>query len=342
MRRLARLLPLLALAACSQAPQQVFKFDKPLMHTRWDFSLCASSEGRAKAAFGEAAAEVERLDKVLAMWQPQSELALFNAKAGQGPQKVSDDLDAVLALGQAASEISSGASDSTVGPLVQLWYDSLKKGGLPLKAAIDAALTHVDWHRLRREGKLLWSTPAGTRIDLGSVAKGYAQDKAAAILRRRGVKSFLMNAGGQVYAAGHKPDGSKWSVGVINPRDAKKLVTVMQLEDQGMSTSGDYEQGSFVKGKRYHHIIDPHTGWPVANGVCSVTVIFPLQGAKAPGAGSWCDALDTAALVMGMQKGRAMLEAQKASAILIHEGKGHTLDAAVTEDLKGKAKLVLN
>jgi thiamine biosynthesis lipoprotein len=276
------------------------------------------------------------------MWRPESELAAFNARAGQGPQKVSADLDAVLSLGQEASELSGGASDCTVGPLVQLWYESLKKTQLPSRAAIKAALTHVDYRRLKREGPGLWSSAEGTRVDLGSVAKGYAQDKAAALLKGHGIKSFLMNAGGQVYACGHKPDGSKWSVGVIHPRDTSKLVTVMQLEDQGMSTSGDYEQSTFIKGRRYHHILDPRTGWPVENGVASVTVIFPLDMGKKPGAGSWCDALDTAALVMGLEKGKKLLQGAKASGILIHQGRNGRLDALVTDDLKGKVTLILN
>jgi thiamine biosynthesis lipoprotein len=332
----------LFLGACAPQPQQVFKFGKPLMHTRWDFSLVAARPEKAQKAFEAAAREIERLDLALAMWRPESELAAFNAEAGRGPQGVSADLDAVLALGQKVSELSGGASDCSVGPLVQLWYERLKDKKLPKNSEIAAAKALVDYRRLKREGPRLWSSQAGTRVDLGSLAKGYAQDAAAKIIRARGIKNFLINAGGQVYAAGRKPDGSKWRVGVINPRDTQALVTVVPLEDQGMSTSGDYEQGTVIRGRRYHHIIDPKTGWPAAKGVRSVTVILPITGAEAPGAGSWCDALDTAALVLGMGEGKKLLEGRGASGLLIHQGPQGALDASLTDDLKGKVELRLN
>jgi thiamine biosynthesis lipoprotein len=341
---LRRLFPLLALglAACRPAPQQLYKFDRPLMHTRWDFSVVAPSQAEAQGAFEEAASEVERLDKALAMWRPDSELAAFNAQAGKGPQKVSPELDEIMQLGQKTSVLSNGASDCSVGPLVQLWYDSLKAQRLPAPAALAEALKHVDYRRVTRTADGLWSEEAGMRYDLGSFAKGYVQDKVAAVFRRHGIKNFLMNAGGQVYAAGLKPDGSKWSVGILNPRNSQKMVAIMQLADQSMSTSGDYEQFTIIKGKRYHHIMDPHTGWPVTNGVASVTVLFPIVGTEAPGSGSWCDALDTAALVSGMQKGKALLQSRGASGVLIHEGADGRLDADVTDDLKGKVTLTLD
>jgi thiamine biosynthesis lipoprotein len=342
MRRISTLFLLVTLAACSRPPLQVYKFDRPLMHTRWDFSVSARSLESAQAAFEEAATEVERLDKSLAMWRTDSELYAFNSRAGQGPQKVSADLDRVLSLGLKISGLSQGASDCTVGPLVQLWYDKLKKKELPSEAELKLAMRAVDYKGVKREGERLWSSPAGCRVDLGSLAKGYAQDRAALLLRARGLKSFLMNAGGQVYAAGRKPDGSKWSVGVLHPRDSGRIAAVVALEEQGMSTSGDYEQSVILRGRRYHHILDPRTGRPTENGMASATVILSLKGAQEPGAASWCDALDTAAMVLGREKGMEMLKQAGASAILIHEGKDGKLDALLSDDLKDKLKMALN
>jgi thiamine biosynthesis lipoprotein len=329
---------MLALNSCAHQPERVFHFQKPLMHTQWDFSLVARSEAQAQKAVDLGCAEIERLDLVLAMWRPESELTAFNAKAGQGPQKVSDDLDAELSMGQKISELSGGASDCTVGPLVKLWYESLKEAQVPAQPQIKEALSHVDYRKLQRLGKNLWSSPAGTITDLGSLAKGYAQDKAAAILKGEGVKSFLMNAGGQVYAAGHKPDGSKWKVGIMNPRDKSKVAAVKELEDQGMSTSGDYEQYTIIHGRRYHHIMDPRSGWPTLSGIASSTVIIALDHGAFPG--GWADALDTAALVLGEEKGRSLLEAQQVSGVLIKETNGK-LKAILTKDLEGKLDLIL-
>lgn len=321
----ARLALLLAAAACSLSlarPPRAFQYSRPLMHTVWDFTLVERDEARARAAFEAAAAEVERLDLALAMWRPDSELAAFNARAGQGPQAVSADLDAVLSLGLKAAELSRGASDPSVGPLVQLWYDSLRQGREPAPAALRAARSRVGYRRLRRHGDGRWSGDAGTRADLGSFAKGYAQDQAAALLLRHGIPAFLLNAGGQVYAKGRKPDGSPWKVGIQHPRDEGRVVAVVPLIDQAMATAGDYEQSRTLKGRRYHHILDPRTGAPTAHGTCSVTVILPLAEAPAPGAGAWCDALDTAALVLGQADGAALLEGFGAQGLLLREHEG--------------------
>jgi thiamine biosynthesis lipoprotein len=245
-------------------------------------------------------------------------------------------------LGQQVSVLSRGASDCTVGPLVQLWYQALQKGGVPPASAIQRALKRVGYQRLLHEAGKGWTAPKGTMLDLGSLAKGYAQDRAAAIFEARGLRSYLMNAGGQVYARGKKPGGQPWSVGIVHPRQEGRVVTVLKLSDQALSTSGDYEQSRRVQGRRYHHIIDPRTGRPTVHGTCSVSVILPLKGAPAPGAGAWCDALDTAALVLGQAEGKALLEAQKASGILLRDdGKGR-LESLLTADLETQLDLVLN
>jgi thiamine biosynthesis lipoprotein len=298
---------------------QIFSESRPLMHTLWDFRVVARSQAEARAAVEAAAAEVERLDQALAMWREDSELHAFNAKTGQGPQAVSPDLDRVFSLGQAVSELSQGASDCTVGPLVQLWYEHLQKDRLPTDAQVHEALKHLNYRELTRGADGRWSAPAGTIVDLGSLAKGYAQDRAALILEARGLHAYLLNAGGQVYARGLKPGGQAWRVGIVHPRHEERMVCILSLSDQALSTSGDYEQSRLVQGRRYHHIIDPRTGRPTTNGTCSVSVLIPLKGAPDPGAGSWCDALDTAAMVLGQQAGKELLDRQKVAALLLKE-----------------------
>jgi thiamine biosynthesis lipoprotein len=326
MKRLLLLLMPAILCLGMGQPPQIYSESRPLMHTLWDFSLVARNQAEAHAAIEAAAAEVERLDKALAMWREDSELHAFNAKAGQGPQAVSPDLDRVLSLGQAVSELSGGASDCTVGPLVQLWHAHLEKGTLPSDAEVRAALAHMDYHELKREADGRWSAPAGTIVDLGSLAKGYAQDRAAVVLEARGLHAYLLNAGGQVYARGLKPGGQPWRVGIVHPRHEERMVAILSLHDQALSTSGDYEQSRLVKGRRYHHIIDPRTGRPTTNGTCSVSVLLPLSGTAAPGAGSWCDAMDTAGVVLGQEAGKAFFDRQHAAALLLKEdAPGHLI-----------------
>jgi thiamine biosynthesis lipoprotein len=338
MRRLALLsLACLALAACTQAPKQVFRFQKPLMHTQWDFSLVASDEAKARAAMEKAAAEVERLDKELAMWREDSELHRINAAAGKGPQKVSPELAELVAMALKTGEESGGSFDISVAPLVQLWYYSLKAKKVPPRAKISEALAKVDYRRIGLKGDQL-EIPEGMSIDLGGMAKGYAQDRAAALLRKDGIRAFLLNAGGQVYAAGHKPDGEKWRVGIMNPRLPGKVAAIRELEDQCMSTSGDYEQFVAIQGKRYHHILDAKTGYPTTNGVASATVILPFSLSPMPAALS--DAIDTPALILGPGKGLDFITRHGASGVvLVVEGKG--LRAEISKDLEGKIELEL-
>jgi thiamine biosynthesis lipoprotein len=340
-RRLA-LLALVPLLFGMGKPPQVFTESRPLMHTLWDFSLVAHDEAQAHAAIDAAAAEVERLDHALAMWRPDSELAAFNAKLSQTPQQPSADLDRVILLGQQVSVLSHGASDSTVGPLVQLWYKHLQKGTLPSEAEVKKALRMVGYQRLVHEAGKGWSAPPGVLLDLGSLAKGYAQDRAAALLEARGFHAYLLNAGGQVYARGLKPGGQPWRVAIVHPRKEERSVAILSLSDQALSTSGDYEQSRLVKGRRYHHIIDPRTGRPTVNGTCSVSVILPIGKTPDPGAGSWCDALDTAAMVLGQEEGKKLLESQHASGILLRDKGNGELESLVTEDLQGKLDLVRN
>lgn len=340
-----RLLPLLlaalALNGCHRE-LKVFSYQEDLMHTRWDFSVVAADEALAKAAEQEAAALIHRLDGTLAMWQPQSELSVANGGAGaKGGAALSDDLAEVCSLALEAAKRSHGTFDPTVGPLTQAWYDARQADRLLGPGEIHALMQRVGWqsvtltagNNLGLRPRLRFLKP-GMRLDFGGIAKGYAQDKAAALLRAHGLVSFLMNAGGQVYAAGHKPDGSAWRVGIVNPRDNAKLVAIVPLSDQVMATSGDYEQFKIVNGKRSHHLLDPRTGSFVDNGVASATSILPLQAGAFPA--TWADIHGKPVFVLGPAKGLAYLQAADAEGLIISVTP-RGLTATATPGLRGLA-----
>jgi thiamine biosynthesis lipoprotein len=327
------LLPLL-LAAC--AKPQVYGFHEGLMHTRWDFSVVARSAEQAQAAEQAGAAEIARLDETLAMWKPESELSAANRGAA-GPQgvTVSADLGQVLGLALEAARRSAGTFDPTVGPLTQAWYDARTHGRLLTQAQIAAIMPAVGWRKVAYDPatrRLRFIAPR-MRLDLGGIAKGYAQDRVAELYRRHGITDFLLNAGGQVYAAGHKPDGSPWKVGIVNPRDPLRLVAVLPLSDQGMATSGDYEQYSLVHGVRVHHELDPRTGYFVTNGVCSATSIVPLKGDHPA---TWADIHGKPVFVLGPQAGLAYLAAQGSQGVILSEHDGR-LSGVVSPGLAGLA-----
>jgi thiamine biosynthesis lipoprotein len=317
------------------AKPQAFSFQEGLMHTRWDFSLVCRSQDQARAAEQEGAALIARLDETLAMWKPESELSAANRGAAQ-PQgvTVSADLAEVIGLALQAAQRSHGTFDPTVGPLTQAWYDARTHGRLLGKAEIARLMPAVGWQKVAFDPaarRLRFKAP-GMRLDFGGIAKGYAQDRVAELFRRRGLDSFLMNAGGQVYAAGRKPDGSPWKVGIVNPRDSHRLVAALPLSDQCMATSGDYEQYSLVHGVRVHHELDPRTGYFVTNGVCSATSLVP---AGADHAATWADVHGKPVFVLGPQAGLAYLAAQGAEGLVLVDAGSGPLKASASPSLKG-------
>ncbi len=309
---------LLALASLScSRPQALFTFERELMHTGWTFTIVTSDESRAKLLVDEAAQQVNELDETLAMWKPESELAKLNAKAGLAPQQVSQHLGNALYLAIQARDATDGAEEPAVGNLVQLWYDALKKKTTPAPKAISEArkVMGPEAVKLEVKGKEAWATlAAGARVDLGSVAKGYAQDVIAAYFKARGVRNFMMNAGGQVYASGVKPGGEKWRVGIMHPRE-NKIAAMIELSDQIMSSSGDYEQYTQVKGRRYHHIINPKTGYPTVNGVASATVIVDAKSRDLPSGRA--DSYSTPCMVLDPLESLKFAETQKFALLLI-------------------------
>jgi len=311
-------LMLLALASLScSGPQALFTFERELMHTGWSFSIVASDETRAKLLVDEAAQQVNELDEMLAMWRPESELAKLNSHAGQGPQPVSQHLANALYLAIQARDATGEAEEPAVGHLVQLWYDALKKKTTPSAKAISEARKAMGPGAVTLEikGKEARVTlVADARLDLGSVAKGYAQDVIAGFFRARGVRNFLMNAGGQVYASGTKPGGEKWRVGIMHPRE-NKVAAMIELSDQIMSTSGDYEQYTQVKGRRYHHIIDPKTGYPTTNGVASATVVLDAKSRDL--ASGRADSFSTPCMVLEPEAALKLAQEQKFELLLI-------------------------
>jgi thiamine biosynthesis lipoprotein len=352
MRRLFSIvfLPLL-LTACAQLPKQtrfvkppsvprIFQYQKESMHTLWSFTLVADSEGQATEAFDLATAEIDRLDDALAMWKPKSETAAANKSAGSGKAvEISSDLAKCLAISLEVAKASGGAFDPSVGPLTTAWYYSLQKNQIlpapqirKIKALVDYRLVGLDMKRSRV------SLPKkGMMLDLGGIAKGYAQDKAAAIFRAKGIKNFLMNAGGQIYAAGSREDGKPWKLGVEHPRQRGRLLTVLEIKDACLATSGDYEQFSVIHGRRYHHILDPKTGQPTLGKCISATSMVHTKDFEFPGA--WSDALGTAAFVLGPKKGKKFLQSQGASGVLVSEGGAGSLNIVLTDDLAGQIEL---
>lgn len=253
--------------------------------------------GAVEAAFDEMA----RLETLLSEWQPRSELSNFNRTAGGPPIEVSSELAEVLARSRAISEQTDGLFDVTFHGVGQLW--SFAPGARPpSKQAVAEKLPLVDWRELRidREAGTASLGKPGMMVGLGAIGKGYAVDRASDILKKRGFANHVVEAGGDTYASGTKA-GNEWMVGVQNP-EGPGVLGVLPSSDRAIVTSGNYQRYFEHEGKRYAHILDPRTGWPIeqADSPKSVTLV----AADATEADAYC----TAVTVMGPDAGLRFVE----------------------------------
>ena len=253
-----------------------------------------------EASVGE---RLNRLDRQLSIWKPESELSHFNQHRGDDWFAVPRELAEVVAVAQQVSAQSGGAFDVTVGPLVLLWgFGPIRSGGqtgqVPSDDAIAAARAHVDYRRLecRLAPPALRKRDPGIYVDLGGIAKGYAADSVAAYLKSIGVGDYLVAVGGELRASGFSRDGRQWRVGIETPTpDVRRIFRQLDLRDASLSTSGDYRNFFDAGGKRFCHEIDPHTGRPIETNLASVSIIHP--------SGTYADAMATALMVLGPQEG---------------------------------------
>ena len=244
---------------------------------------------------------------------------------GEGcPVQVCDETAELLAMALNICEKSGGALDITIAPASDLWDFKADEPEIPDRDQLDRAAELVDYTKLKLEGDMV-TLPAGMAIDLGAVAKGYIADKAAEYLKEKGVESAILNLGGNVVALGYKPDGSKWSIGIQDPEkeNGKSGYSVMAA-DKSVVTSGIYQRGFDRDGVRYHHILDSATGWPVQNGLASVTIIT--------GSSAMADAMSTACFVLGRDMGMSFAEEMSVQAVFI----GTDGKVSCTPALEGK------
>ncbi len=252
------------------------------------------------------------VDSLMSNWTENSEVARINREAGTSTISIDGEVAQVIACALDVSRATSGAEDITVEPLVRLWGFLGGKPRVPAADEVKAVLPRVGWKQLKFDAsaRSLAFARDDVRIDLGGIAKGYAVDGAAAVLRKAGIANALVDLTGNMMAMGSAPGHDGWIVGVRDPSDKEKHLLRVHLHDEAISTSGNYEQFIDADGKRYGHIMDPRTGWP-AHGVSSVTVV--AKSALV------CDAWDTGLFVLGSAKACQLAKANDDIAIIVVE-----------------------
>lgn len=287
-----------SLSACGQTQQD----EKPA--SRQIFAMDTVMMVNAYGPNGEAAVEeteqaLYRLEALLSRTQEKSQVAALNRSAGEAVELDEELRDLILAADTYTRD-TNGAFDITIAPVAEAWGFTTDTHQVPNAEVLAELLTHVGMEHIHLDGPA-GTVDAGTEIDLGGIAKGYASDKVAEIYAAHEIPRGIVYLGGNVLVWGDRPDGSAWRVGIQDPADPENsdaFVGVLHLRDAFAITSGGYQRFFEENGSRYHHIIDPATGYPADSGLTSVTVVAD----KTPGNGTMCDALSTALFIMGEQE----------------------------------------
>lgn len=241
--------------------------------------------------------EIEKVDRLMNTYKEDSEISRLNRNGYL--DSISTDLAYVISKAQYYSEISDGAFDITVKPVLELYRNSFEtKNSPPNQDELTKTLKLVDYRNVVLSDRSVELKTKGCMITLGGIAKGYTIDRAIEVLKKNGINHGLVNAGGDIRTLGTKPDGSRWQVALQNPRDSNDFIAKLQLNDKAVATSGDYER-YFDKDKLVHHIINPKTG-KSATELISVTVVTD----KAIDA----DTLSTTVFVLGKERGMELIE----------------------------------
>jgi len=271
------------------------------MGTSYSVKLSPAPDERARAALQRQVEQrLQVINQQMSTYLPDSDLMRFNRTGTTDWQAQPAALVALVEQANRVSELSDGQYDITVGPLVNLWGFGSSGGrdSPPTQQEIDTLLSQVGYQHLqtRLDPPALRKTVADLQIDLSSIAKGWAVDQIAELLLAQGFENFLVEIGGEVLARGEKSSGKPWRIAIEQPSfESRAIQRVIELRNMAMATSGDYRNFFVLNGVRYSHVIDPRTGYPVANGVVSASIIAPNC--------TIADGLATAVMVMGAEKG---------------------------------------
>lgn len=269
------------------------------------FDMENMSKENAEHTIEEAYKEAAKYEKIFSRQIEDSELWNLNHK---GELEVSEDLFSVVQEGLKYGDLSDGKFDITMGSVLDLW-DFQRDGSskLPKKEDVNKALETVGYKRIEakatNDAEYSIKTSGASEIDLGGVAKGYICDKLSELLLKRGVTSAIVNLGGNITVIGEKPGNKPFNVAIEKPfSERKDMIGIVKMKDGTIVTSGIYERYMEVGGQKYHHILDPATGWPVDTDVISVTILSKIGNSME------CDAMSTTALLLGSERGLQLVE----------------------------------
>jgi thiamine biosynthesis lipoprotein len=282
----------------------------------------------AEAAIYEAMRKLLDIDNKMSVFKNTSEFSKINSNAGEAPIAVSADTYYVIERAVQYSQISKGAFDPTIRPVVDLWGIGKDNENIPPEEAIKEKLKLVNYKSiiLNEKANSIKLANKDQLMDGGAIAKGFAADAVRDIFVEHNIKSAIIDLGGNIFVIGNNPKGMPWRVGLQNPLDQRgEFVGILNISDKSVVTSGDYERFFIKDNKKFHHIIDPRTGYPSNNGVISATIVSDcsIDG----------DALSTCVYVMGVKEGLKLIEAiEGVDVIFITEDKRIHISSGIKDN----------
>jgi len=293
---------------------QVFKKAMKLMGNHFELSVVGVEDDWAMEGIEAGVCEIRRIERLLTTYDEGSETSLINRNAGLNPVPVSKETFELIERSIRISRITQGAFDITYGSVDRgLWNFDTTMQRLPDKETARQMVRLINYRNiiLDHTNSTILLKEKGMRIGFGGIGKGYAAERAKAVMQEKGVTSGVVNASGDLTAWGYQPDGRPWTIGIVNPNAAGQIFSWLNVTGMALATSGNYEKYIIVDGKRYSHTINPRTGLPVT-GIKSVTIICPNAEVA--------DAMATPVMIMGIRAGLDMINQLKdIEAILIDD-----------------------
>lgn len=287
-------------AGCSSTEIQLFEEKRIFMDTLVSITIYATEEPENwRTHVASAFDAIKKIEDLTTSFNDSSQIGQINLKAGQDYHRVNVEVLDIVKQAQEIGEVSNGAFDITVLPLLQLWDFKSSNPRVPTKKEISEKLPLINFHKIEIKANKIRLTESGMGLDLGGIAKGYAVDRAVDILMARGYEDFLVQAGGDLRAVAGELTQGRRKIWIRHPRKRDKSFAAVKMDEGAVATSGDYERFFEINGQRYHHILNPKTGypgWPVV----SVTIFARTT--------SLADATSTAVFVLGPERGLEFVE----------------------------------
>lgn len=270
------------------------------MGTKIEITALSKNIKLAQDAVDAAFNEILRIEKLISSWDSTSQTSAINKNAGIKAVKVDDELYQLIHRSISISELTNGIFDISYASLDKIWKFDGSMQHLPSDTAVSQSIAKIDYKNieLHPNNSSIFLKEKGMKIGFGAIGKGYAANKCKVLMQNLGIENGVVNAGGDLITWGHQANGSPWTIGIANPEAKNVALSWLEISDQAVVTSGNYERFIEFNGKKYCHIINPKTGWP-AEALSSVTVI--CRDAEV------ADALATAVFILGVENGLALI-----------------------------------